>query len=104
MVKSSVEKIKAGKENRYVLCNWLTTSFHIYCNSHWEGRGHLSKDLKEGRVRHVDICRKIIIGRRNSAKPFVLYESSENLKMTKERDLRLSFPYLYEGDIALKKY
>lgn len=104
MVKSSVEKIKAGKENRYVLCNWLTTSFHIYCNSHWEGRGHLSKDLKEGRVRHVDICRKIIIGRRNSAKPFVLYESSENPKMTKERDLRLSFPYLYEGDIALKKY
>ena len=64
----------------------------------------MSKDLKEGRVRHVDICRKIIIGRRNSAKPFVLYESSENLKMTKERDLRLSFPYLYEGDIALKKY
>lgn len=99
-----MEKIKAGNENRYVLCNWLTISLHIYCNSHWEGRGHLSKDLKEGRVRHADICRKIVLGRRNSAKPFVLHESSENPKMTKERDLRLSFPYLYEGGIALKKY
>lgn len=104
MVKSSVEKIKAGKENTYVLCNWLTISFRIYCNSHWEGRGHLSKDLKEGKIRHVDICRKIILGRRNSAKPFVLYGNSENPKMTKERDLRFSFPYLYEGGIALKKY
>ena len=64
----------------------------------------MSKDLKEGRVRHVDICRKIILGRRNSAKPFVLHESSENPKMTREWDLRLRFPYLHEGGIALKKY